>query len=93
MVYLSLQGKSVNVRARNNGKSQIFDMVNTATTNYLNRWNQVLCNFGPSKAQGLIRDDGLELVMYIQLNKTLGPQISTFSGSSPAVNKTLCFDR
>ena len=73
MVYLPLQGKSVNVRARNNGKSQIFDIVNTATTNYLNTWNQVLCNFGPSKAQGLIRDDGSELVMYTQLNKTLDP--------------------
>jgi hypothetical protein len=72
-VYLPLQGKSVNVRARNNGKSQIFDIVNTATTNYLNTWNQVLCNFGPSKAQGLIRDDGSELVMYTQLNKTLDP--------------------
>ena len=47
-VLTSAGQKRVNVRARNNGKSQIFDIVNTATTNYLNTWNQVLCNFGPS---------------------------------------------
>jgi hypothetical protein len=61
---LAFAGQKCQCASRNNGKSQIFDIVNTVTTNYFSMWNQVLCNFDPSKAQGFVRDDGSELVMY-----------------------------